>query len=172
MIKIKIREFVEKYEAGCNDGYHIRYRKPSEYTIDEIKAYVAENKQSIIAEIKKIESEKEANRPENKIDGYKEIKELKNQWYIYNEELNKMLDDGMPCMHTKRPEIKVEDLYEKYPVAAAYIKAENWEMSPNYAKSGAGRRAKKRIIDGEDHKAVIDNMEAEWSAHCEKNMWD
>ena len=171
MLEMTIREFIERYEVERGEGDRLRIPRANVAKKD-VRAYIDANRQQIINDLAKIEEEKEANRPENKIEGYKEIKELKDRWYAYNRELSESFDDEVPRVLKRGPEIKVEDLYEKYPVAAAYIKAENWELSDNYAKSGAGKRAKKRIIDGDDYKAVIDDMEAEWSAHCEKHMWD
>lgn len=51
----------------------------------------------------------------------------------------------------------------RYPMAAAYRKAQSWERASNYAKSAAGRRACQRILAGEDYAVVISEMEAEWS---------
>jgi hypothetical protein len=53
-------------------------------------------------------------------------------------------------------------LTERYPAAAAYLKAQNWEAASNYAKSAAGRRARLRILAGEDYTEVIQDMKAEW----------
>lgn len=49
---------------------------------------------------------------------------------------------------------------------------DDWSGAAHYAKAGAGRRALERIINGEDHNTVIEEMEAEWSSHCREHIFD
>jgi len=59
----------------------------------------------------------------------------------------------------------------KYPVAAAYLKAEDWSMASHYAKAAAGRKAMESIANGEDYKTALATMEKEWAEHCNAHMW-
>lgn len=52
----------------------------------------------------------------------------------------------------------------KYPLAAAYAKAESYSFSSNDMKSAAGNRAMRSIESGEDPILAIEKMEQEWSA--------
>lgn len=70
------------------------------------------------------------------------------------------------------PKSDINELINKYPRSAAYIKAENWKMSANYSKSIYGEKACNRIINEENYENVIKEMEKEWSDYCERNMWD
>lgn len=92
----------------------------------------------------------------------------------YCDAFNRMMEDEYndgvnPPSH---PTEDIAVLKVKYPVASAYIKAENWEYASHYVKSGAGRRAKQAITDGMDYSEALAQMEAEWSAHCEEHIWD
>jgi hypothetical protein len=59
-------------------------------------------------------------------------------------------------------------LVARYPAAAAYLKAENWEAASNYAKSAAGRRARLRILAGEDYAEVMQDMKTEWTQAAQR----
>ena len=87
---------------------------------------------------------------------------LSNARYAYDAASN----HGYPVREA-RAVSAAEEAYKSvvvlYPVAAAYRKATSWERASNYRKSAAGRRAAKRILDGEDHTLVLSEMETEWS---------
>jgi hypothetical protein len=53
---------------------------------------------------------------------------------------------------------------KQFPRAAAWMKADSYEMARHDEKSSAGRRAKERIENGEDAATVLAEMETEWSA--------
>lgn len=63
-------------------------------------------------------------------------------------------------------------LMERYPRAAAYLKARAWSESYNLDKSGAGQTALERIIDGDDYKAAIADMDQAFSRAVEEHIWD
>lgn len=48
------------------------------------------------------------------------------------------------------PTVNIEELEAKYPLAALYIKADNFSGAENYAKAAAGRKAKDILADGGD----------------------
>ena len=72
----------------------------------------------------------------------------------------------------KKPEYDFPAMYEKYPVAHAYLTAEAYALASNYAKAAAGRKALESIIDGADPDGTIAAMEAEWNAYCGERIWD
>lgn len=63
-------------------------------------------------------------------------------------------------------------LMAAYPVAAAYIKAENWSRAANAAKAAAGDKAMESILQGADPAEALAAMEREWSAYCDAHVWD
>lgn len=92
----------------------------------------------------------------------------------YHEQFERMMEDENNDGARPPKPIRgdVDSLRTKYPAAAAYLKAESWSYADHYAKSAAGRKAMERIEAGVDHAQVIVDMEAEWSDHCNKHIWD
>ena len=88
-----------------------------------------------------------------------------------NNAINDCKDYGNGRIHSYK-EINVTELETQYPVAAAYIRAEGYEMASNYSKSAAGRKAKEEIASGNDYKTAIIKMETEWKATVTENMWN
>lgn len=106
------------------------------------------------------------------IEGLKEIEKSDEDWEEYHYRWNKYIaNDGMGTAPEK-PASDPKALREKYPRAAAYIKARSWDDCSGDAKSSAGRRAAERIINGEDYTKVIAEMEKEWADYCGKHVWD
>lgn len=108
------------------------------------------------------------------VPGLTKLKTTIDAWNYYQDSFGQMMEDEMNdgINPPQRPKTEVATIAAQYPVASAYIKADNWEMASHYAKSAAGRKAKKRIGDGEDYKKVITDMEKEWSDHTKTHMWD
>lgn len=139
------------------------------------KAEVAEIKARLIAEHdSKVKAAAERKAKIDAIDGLAEIYAAINDEIRYRREFNAMMDDegNDGARPPKRPAANVADLEAKYPCAAAYIKAEDYSLSGNHAKSSAGQKALEKIINGDDYAAVLDEMESEWSAYCDAHMWD
>ena len=65
---------------------------------------------------------------------------------------------------------KIAGLKQKYPIAAAYIKAETFAMASNFEKATAGKEAQESILNGEDAKKVIEKMEMEWSTAAHNSV--
>lgn len=86
----------------------------------------------------------------------------RNDWYAFEEGYSEYIP--------RRPKVDVSALRNKYPRAAAYMKASKWMESPNYNKSEIGMRAMERILAGEDHMDVIQSMMNEWDACCKAAM--
>lgn len=108
----------------------------------------------------------------NAIEGLTELKAAIDAEIAYGRAFDRMMEDEYNdgVNPPSKPKVSSADLRKQYPRAAAYIKAENWEYANHYAKSSAGRRAKERIINGDDYSTVLADMEAEWSAHCEEHI--
>lgn len=73
---------------------------------------------------------------------------------------------GYPAKEAAAMAAADKDLNEaakKYPLAAAYAKAESYSMAHNYAKAAAGRRAMRAIESGADPLQAVAEMEAEWA---------
>lgn len=92
----------------------------------------------------------------------------------YHREFTAMMEDGGNdgARPPKKATADLDALRREYPRAAAYLKAEAWQDASHYAKSGAGRRAKARIVAGDDIDQVLADMEREWSEHCTEHAWD
>lgn len=107
----------------------------------------------------------------NAIEGLNEIKAAIAEHELYHDAFNAAMERGDGQLPA-RPESNIGEMKAKYPRAAAYLKAENYEYSENYAQASAGRKARERIINGEDYEQVLADMEKEWSDYCNEHVWD
>lgn len=140
-------------------------------------AEIVSNKPEILSILKeKAEEEKKAAAAhKQKIDsipGLKEIRAAREDMEKWHQEFNASFDDVGGLGVRKKPEYDFTAMCEKYPVANAYLTAEAYAGSSNYAKSAAGEKALDAIINGADPAETIEAMEAEWNAYCENNIWD
>jgi len=164
-----------KIEDAKNGTLKIWNMENGKKYLEEIKA----KKSEILAYLAEKEAQEEARRQAKKakiaaIEGLEEINNAINAETEYNRAFNKMMEDESNdgVFPPKKPAINSADLKQKYPRAAAYIKAENWSFADHYVKSAAGKKAKERIVNGEDYKTVITEMEKEFSDHCMEHIWD
>jgi hypothetical protein len=126
---------------------------------------------SVVGMTVDFEAEAEAAKIAN-IPGLAELHKAINDMERYlAERERRMNSESMSSILPVRP-VDVAEIAAKYPVAAAYIQAEDWMCSSNDSKSAAGRRAMKRIEAGENHETVIADMEAEWSKAAMSHIWD
>ena len=134
-----------------------------------IIAYI-ESKKAYEEEQKRIRQEKIAGIP-----GLKTIREARadiDKWY---HEFNNLFEGeyavgglgGRP-----KPEYDFDKMYEQYPLARAYLKAEAFANASHAHKRIAGKKAVDRILNDEDYTQVLLDMEAEWKAYCEDHVWD
>lgn len=70
-----------------------------------------------------------------------------------------------------KPKYDMDALYAKYPRAKAYLDAQDFAASENYAKSAAGQKALEAIINGDDYELAISAMEAAWKDHVADHLW-
>lgn len=153
-------------------GWKKTMKRPEPAVLDEIKTILLEEKaerDAARAEADRIRTERAARR--DAIPGIKEIEEARRAWDKYHYLYDKVIADGEGRMPTK-PAVSTTELCEKYPKAAAMLQAEAYFRASNVAKSSAGRKARERIIDGEDYTQVIADMEKEWTDYCDEHVWD
>jgi hypothetical protein len=164
-----------KIESTKEGNLKIWNVKDGKIHFDEIKA----KKPEILNYLIKQEEQKQAAYKARElkiksIEGLTELQNAINAELSYSKAFNRMMEDEYNdgVNPPSKPKNSSTELKQKYPRAAAYIKAENWSFTNHYAKSSAGNRAKERIINGEDYNTVITEMEKEWSNHCNEHIWD
>lgn len=140
-------------------------------------AFVKSHKDEIIAFIRKEEETKKKAFEEYQakikaIEGLDEIRNALADTEDWRNEFNASFSDVGGLGVRPKPQYDFKAMYAKYPRARAFLKAESYEYASNYAKSSAGRKAKERIINGEDYAKAIEDMESEWKAHCNEHIWD
>jgi hypothetical protein len=79
-------------------------------------------------------------------------------------------NDGV--MPPKAPANNIDTLMARYSTAAAYLLAAEWAEAANDAKASAGQAAVTSILEGQDPEQAIKTMRTEWSAFCERHIWD
>ena len=172
-----IEKLVKKYNIRIHpNGTQIACDK---YIAKDAKAvaFVKEHKAEIISYIKAAE-EAERKAAEERaakiaaIEGLAEIKAAKDDLDAWHNEFARSFADVGGLGVRRKPEHDIAALNAKYPRAAAYLRAEAYAYASHYAKSGAGKKALERIINGDDYDAAIADMEAEWQEHCNGHIWD
>lgn len=108
------------------------------------------------------------------IEGLQELRTALKDHDRYQEQFVDMMEDELndgvnPPRH---PTANIPELRERYPRAAAYLRAEEWSGAHHYAKATAGKRAMEAILAGEDHGQAIATMETAWSDHVNEHIWD
>lgn len=174
-MEIRIKNLISKYNITVVGGINLSLKsKPSNEDVDFIKT----NKLAIIDYIRseQIAKEKAAGERQRKIDAIEGLTELENaidehNQYHYEIE-RRMQNENLSSFLPKKPESSIAEFKTKYPRAAAYLLAQSWESASNINKYSAGKKALERIINGEDYEVVIKEMEAEWDASTQKNIWN
>lgn len=106
------------------------------------------------------------------IEGLKELKAARADIASWHEEFEKSFNDVGGLGVRAKPNCDLKAMSEKYQRAAAYIKADAWSYAANFEKAAAGRKAKERIINGEEPDLVLREMEEEWDEACRSHIWD
>lgn len=109
----------------------------------------------------------------SEVTGISEIENARDEWAEYHRKVARQheTEDGC-CEWPRKPSVIVADLVARYPVAAAWLRAEGFSYAANDLKAGAGLRALERLGAGEDHETVIAEMEAEWSQAATAAVWN
>lgn len=102
-------------------------------------------------------------RRDETIEGLTELKAAIDAWNHYLARF-KMWLDGDIHDRPDLPGVSIGELEKKYPRAAAYRTAEVWANSTSFAKARFGQQACGRILAGEDHNQVLDDMNKAWAA--------
>lgn len=102
------------------------------------------------------------------VPGLEELRDAIANEKRYASQFSKMMEDGDNdgARPPSRVRISSKSMATQFPVAASYIKAENWQYASHFVKAGAGRRAVERIKNGDPHETVIAEMKTEWSDYC------
>ena len=170
-------DMIEKYNISYVDDTRINLRptkKITEKELEEVKAA----KPEIIAELKaRIAAEElaKANAAAElaaNVPGLDELRNAREEWSDYRCRYEKYIASGACSGGPAKPAVSVDEITAKYPVAAAYLKAEGYANAANYRKAAAGRKAKEAIANGADYKAALEQMEAEWTAAANENLWN
>lgn len=137
--------------------------------------YVQEHKAEIIDILKQKELAEEQQRLEHRrkiesIEGLVELQTAISDWNKYNNAMSRYIDRDCIGTAPVKPAVTVDELTEKYPRAAAYIKADQWSYSSHYYKASCGERAKKAILDGDNYKDVIADMKSAWKKYTEESV--
>lgn len=172
-----IAEVIKKYNIRVvNDGTQLACDKRIAKVKEDV-SFVKENKADIINYIME-ESEAKHKAAEDRkakiaaIEGLDEIIEARRDLENWHYEFQKSFYDVGGLGVRKKPEYDFDAMYARYPIAAAYLKAESFANASNYVKANIGNDARERIINGDNPEAVIAEMEKEWHEYCEAHIWD
>lgn len=108
---------------------------------------------------------------EDKIEGVKEIREALRIEVDYRLSCQRAIESGSGT-YPAPIKTNLENLKMQYPIAVAYLRAEEYSQASNFEKATAGVKAMRRLLAGEDYKFVNDEMETEWSTAAASHMWD
>lgn len=139
--------------------------------------YVNEHKDEIIQILldKEAREERAAKAYREKlkaIEGLDELERAITDWSDYNRAMSRYIERDCTGKAPVKPSNTVEELSEKYPRAAAFIKADQWSYSAHYFKATCGDKAKCRILDGDNYKEAIADMKAAWAQYTEERAFD
>lgn len=173
----EIKKLVETYRIEEADGNRIKVNvNPTKLfpeEIQNIKSHKAEILVYLREERRKAkEAQLARERKIQAIEGLSEIMSCMNAWEEWNDDFRAMMETGRSYMTAKKPETKVEELRVKYPVADAYLKAKKEARRSNFERSSIGENALNRIIEGENYKEVMNDMEQEINKVVDSHIWD
>lgn len=168
-------QMIDKYNIRLNDDKDklVVDGRIGKSTKD--KQYVKEHKEEIVDILIQREKAEEDKRLERRrkieaIEGLVELQNAMSDWNKYNNEFSRYVERDCTGTAPKKPEVTVEELKKRYPKAAAYVKADQWSYSSHYFKASRGQEAKERIINGDNYKDVIADMETAWNKYTEENV--
>ena len=178
-----VPELIKRYRIAIHDQSTLRIFEPELCKRDNALEEIRAKKLEIIAYIteQEREAERKAAERRKKIDaipGLKEIKDAIDDLDAWNYEFEASFDDrrgaGVGGLGVRpRPTVDIPALKEKYPAAAAYLRAENEAYKTNDELSSIGYRALDAIIEDHTRYAeAMEKMEAEISAFTDRHIWD
>lgn len=165
-------ELIKKYNIRLLDSEQIAVISGEKAKKDNAIDIIKENKAEIISILTAEQKAKEEKETKIKaIEGLKEIEKARFELENFYERLEQAMDNEYTSgILPSKPITNLKELENKYPRAAAYLKAQRWFLSKNYTKSNLGAKTLTRIINGEPYKNAIDDMERAWSDYCQENV--
>lgn len=97
------------------------------------------------------------------VDGLIELMAALNERNAYMQG-RKDFEEGLITEMPPKPTTSVAEMKQKYPRAAAYLEAQSWSWSASFKKSGLGKQAMERILNGDDPDTVLEDMQNAWTA--------
>jgi len=172
MTTLEIKAMVEKYGITDNGDGNMRIANGSE--AQKNAAAIKGAKSDILAflaaeKAAKDETHRARQSKINSIAGLSKLQSVIAEHDEYQSKFNRAMETGSSRMPA-RPAFSVEEVSAMYPVAASFVLAEAYSFASNYGKNSAGKKALERIINGENHETVINDMENEWSAYASANI--
>ena len=153
----EIKKLIDKYNISQERDNNFKLTgRLVVHNVDVLKAsneqdLIKESKQEIIEYFRRIFGDK--------IEGLKELKRATAEIEAYRERWNASFDNeyGAGGMGVgKRPEYDMKALRDKYPQAAAFLKAEELVYKYDYEQVEIGREAILEIVFGDYKKALVD----------------
>lgn len=157
---------IEEIEVDGKRGIGARNIKT-----DRERAEVMERIKEIRDEIyKRNDYIKERSRRIDEMPGLKELRSARYADERWHEAFEESLDSGDSVNPARPVHRDIKEIKKQYPLAAAYLVAEAYTLSPNFMKASIGERAIDRLVmDGEDCEKVLRDMDDEWTKYCKEN---
>ncbi len=168
-------ELVKKYDIVQDSKYitgkgyiysdRINIRNVSLMNKDGARDEIVGQKPEILSYIiaQREAKEQAAQERQQKIDAIKGIKEIKDatkDLALWQAEFDRSFSDVGGLGVRPKPDYDFAALYEKYPVAKAYLDAESYADKDNFELAAIGRKALERIIyHPEEYREALDEME-------------
>lgn len=173
------KELIRAYDIFDPKNGMVGIRNKAAVTRDNAIGEIKARKQEILdyfAAERKAEADAKAER-ENKIaqiEGLTEIKAAIADLAKWNREFERSFEGERACGGLgvrARPKADIEAMKQKYPRAAAYLRAEEEIYSGNYETAEIGRKAIEEVIYGDYEKAMAE-MEKDIKAYVNRHIWD
>lgn len=177
MDKKEIKTLVERYNLTLYGDDNVKFGG-TKAQFAEVLPTLKECKEEVLAYLKEQEAERKARYEDrvsriNAIEGLSEIKEAQDDLARWRYEFNKSFDDVGSFGVRPKPNYDMDELYEKYPIAASYLKAENYRNKENVELSTIGEKALERIIyHPEEHLEAIEEMNRDLEAFRDRHAFD
>jgi len=174
-----VKELINRYNIIPEPDGRLRVRNVRMAKKDNAVPEITRRKAEIMAYFEQEKEEKAKAKKERQekieaIEGLAEIKKAiqeKAEWQIrFNQSFEgEGAVGGMGV--GEYPKYDIKGMLQKYPRAAAYLKAEEYEQKQNIELSIIGEKALSEVVFGDYEKAMRD-MEQELKNFREKHLWD
>ena len=174
-----IKEMISKYriELAVKNGVEgLMINGTAAVKRDNALETLRAMKPEIIAYIKaeKAEAERKSRERAERIaaiEGLKEIRDTIEDLNSWRYEFDKSFDDVGGLGVRPKPVYDIPSMKEKYPRAAAYLRAEEYSLKSNYELSAIGRKALETVIYG-NYSEAMSTMDAEIKEFTDRHVWD